>query len=158
MATQKDIGWKLAAQEQLSTVLVAAQKKADDDRDRMELELKAASVKVVTLQDEVKLLAGRCAALDEQNYILKVDANQWRRVDKLTMEKELAAVKEVLSMMQGQGKSGEELDYPVEVVKLRGRVSDLEYNQSVLEAQALKDKALLEAAGESMSLVMRCCL
>ena len=47
-------------------------------RDLAERELKAASVKVVALQDEIKLLSGRCAALDEQNFGLKVDANQWR--------------------------------------------------------------------------------
>lgn len=97
MKTQSDLIRKLATQEELTQSLLGQQSAAERMHEHVKLELESASRRVVSLQDEVKRLAGRNASLEEAAQNLRVEANTWKRVDKLKMEKEAADMEQQVS-------------------------------------------------------------
>jgi hypothetical protein len=149
MKTQSDLVRKLAAQEELTQSLLSQQTSDERVHAKTKQELFAASAKIVGLQDEVRKLAGKNAALEEACQNLRIEENKWKRVDRLKMERELKDLEEQNTNMRDQlralraNQSGASMPHDV----LMERIRELEAANQRLELENLRRRGELEAAG-----------
>ncbi len=149
MKTQSELVRKLAAQEELTQSLLSQQTSDERVHAKTKQELFAASTKIVGLQDEVRKLAGKNAALEEACQNLRIEENKWKRVEKLKMENEVKDLEEQNTNMRDQlralraNQGGASMPHDVAMERIR----ELEAANETLELENLRRRGELEAAG-----------
>jgi hypothetical protein len=149
MKAQSELVRKLAAQEELTQSLLSQQTSDERLHTRTKQELVGASNKIVALQDEVRRLAGKNAALEEACQNLRIEENKWKRVDKLKLEQDLKDLQDQNTNMRdqlravrgNQGSAAMSNDVAME------RIRELEAANQKLEMENLRRRGELEAAG-----------